>query len=156
MSLPLPVAEKPAIFERTESEEAFENARVDQVELTLQFVQKFVQSAGDDLLDRRISELALHAAEVPLGRVAERSRRRAGYRMERGAGLSETVINRARELEIEEKEVEDVVRLDVAVALAVHLERARRSENGRPLDIVERRADIGGGRQQDEIFDVEQ
>ena len=37
-----------------------------------------------------------------------------------------------------------MVRRDAAVALAVHFERARRSQHRGPLDVVQRRTDVGG------------
>ena len=46
-------------------------------------------------------------------------------------------------------------RRNPAVPLAVHLKRAGRSQQGRPLDVVERRADVGQLRQQDEVLHVE-
>ena len=44
---------------------------------------------------------------------------------------------------------------DAAVALAVHLERAGRAQHRRPLDVVERRADVGRRGQQEEVLHVE-
>src|SRR5581483_11112787 len=70
--------------------------------------------------------------------------------------MRETVVDRAREFEIEQEKMENPVGLDMAVALAVHLEGARRPEHRRSLNIVERRADVGRSRQENEIFHVEQ
>src|ERR1043166_847641 len=65
--------------------------------------------------------------------------------------MRQTIVDRARKFEIEQEKIEDAVGLDVAVALAVHLEGARGAEHGRALDVGERRADVPRRRQENEV-----
>ena len=53
------------------------------------------------------------------------------------------------------RELDDPLWMHAAVALAIHLERARRAEHCRPLDVFVGRADICRRRQQQKVLHVE-
>ena len=68
---------------------------------------------------------------------------------------TQAVLDRARELRLEQQELDDAFGRDAPVTLPVHLERAGRAQHGGPLDVVGRRADVGRGGQQEEVLHVE-
>ena len=75
-------------------------------------------------------------AAPPMLRTA---RRGAGDRLQRLLGAVEAEEDGARELAVEQQEVDHVVRRDTAVALAVHLEAPRPNAAGRPTASRRRR-----------------
>jgi len=60
--------------DRPKREESIEDALVDEVQIGLKRVEKFVQAARDDLLDIRVGKLRAQLAEALFGAVAIHSR----------------------------------------------------------------------------------
>ena len=90
------------------------------------------------LVDAGVGELGAELPEQAFGRMPERPDRRAGNGVQRLARPHEAVVDGARELAVEQQELDDAIGRDAAVPLAVHLERAGRAQQGGPLDVVER------------------
>ena len=131
------------------------NRVADQVQPPLQIVDKFVQAARDHVLGLRVRQLGPQLAQPLLGRIAEAARVRAGNRVQRFVGPRQAVQHGPRKLAVEHQEIHHVHRRNPAVPLAIHFQRAGRPQQGQPLDVVERRADVGQLGQQDEVLHVE-
>ena len=131
------------------------DAGADEIQARLQPVEVLVQPAADDVVDLRVGQLGTDLAEQLLDRrcgtcrpACRKSRGptrappsgttewRAGTR-DRAAGTRRSALEHP------------------AVALPVHLERARRAEHRRPLDVVVGRADVCGVGQEQEVLHVE-
>ena len=58
--------------------------------------------------------------------------------------LDQAEVHRAGKFAVEDQEIDHLRRRDPAVPLAIHLQGAGALQQRRPLDRVERRADVGG------------
>src|SRR4029077_13665119 len=76
--------------------------------------------------------------------------------MEGIIGGGEAVVDRTGKLAVEHEEFDNLVRYDRAVSFTIHFQGARRSQHGRPLNVVQWRSDIRNRGQQDEIFHIQQ
>src|SRR5579871_1754960 len=128
--------------DRARVEESLANVGVDLVHLRLQLIEVFVQPADDDVVYLRIGELRAERPERLLDRMPEDSGRRSRDGVHGLPSGHEAVPDRAWELTIEDEEIDDAVGRDTPVALAEHLEGARRSQDRGPLDVVDGRADV--------------
>ncbi len=91
-------------------EERVVDAGADLIHPRLQPVEVLVQAAGDDVLDLGVGELGAELAEQLLDGVAEHARRRAGNRVHRLARGHQATLDGARELAIEQQELDDAAR----------------------------------------------
>ena len=121
----------------------------------LQAIEVLVQPGRDDRLDAGVGELGAELSEQAFDRIPEHPGRRPRDGVHRRRAPAEAVLDGARELLLEQQELDDAFGRDAPVALPVHLERAGRAQHGGPLDVVGRRADVGGGRQQEKVLHVE-
>ncbi len=71
------------IAHRMQGEKCLVNRIVDLIEFTLKRIEKFVQAAADDLLNRRVVELRSHAPKALFSRIGKRAHRRAGHGVQR-------------------------------------------------------------------------
>ena len=83
------------------------DAGADQVHARLQVVQILVQPPRHDVVGLRIGQLGTHFAEHVLDRRAEHAGRRPRNGVRRLARLHQAPLNGARELAVEEQELDD-------------------------------------------------
>lgn len=114
-----------------------------------------MQARRDEVVDLRVRHLGAQRPEQTLGSVAEHAGGGARNGVHRLARRDQAVVDGARELTIEQQELDNACGGDAAVPLAVHLERAGRLQHRGPLNVVGRRADIGGRGQQEKVLAVE-
>ena len=138
----MPLALHADHFHGTDREKGVKDGGAQQVEPRLQVVDELVQSAGDDLLGPRVGQFRAELAQELFRPVAEAAHVRAGDRVQRLVRLGQAVQNGAGELAVEDEELDDAGRRDSAVSLPVHLERAGRAQQGRPLNVVVGSADV--------------
>src|SRR4030095_11417168 len=112
------------------------DALVGEIQLRLKAIEKFVQAALDDVFRVRVGQLGAQLAEPLLGGIAVHTDRRTRDRVKRVVGRGQAMMDRARKFMIEHEKLYDLLRRDMAVALAIHFERARRSQHRRPLNII--------------------
>src|SRR5262249_23727386 len=74
-------------------------------------------------------------------------------RRERSTRLREAIEDASRKFSLEQEEVDDLLRVDEAVPLSIHLERARRFQEGGRLRLVVGHRHVGG--RDEERFHVE-
>src|SRR5690349_17555311 len=79
------------------------------VEPHLNVVQKFVQATADDFPNLNVVQFRAYAAEVLLGRIAEGADWRTRNGVQRCFGGNKTEENRARELPVEDEELDYAV-----------------------------------------------
>ena len=123
--------------------------------VVLNRVEKIVQAGTDDIDDVSIVELRDESAERSFGRVREAADRCSRYRVQRDLGLVGAVMHRSRKLVAEQEEAGHRPRGHPAVRPAIGFEGARRAEQGPPLQVVDRLADVVRRRQQQEVLHVE-
>src|SRR5262245_5731240 len=60
-----------------------------------------------------------------------------------------------RKLVVEQQKIDHLVRLNATVGFAIHLERTRRAQHCRPLDVIEGSTDVHHCREQNEVLHIQ-
>src|SRR5262249_6226459 len=140
---------------RPQSKECIEDRLTGSVQPILQIVQELVQAVTNDFFHLNVIQLRTNPAQPLFRLVPEGAARRTGDGAQRFLRFDHAMVDRPRELTIENQKLHNTLGRNLLMRLPVHLECARRTENGAPQNIVIRTTNVTDTRQEHEVLHVE-
>src|ERR1043166_8907415 len=113
-----------------------------------------MESSSDHVSYARVGQLRTQLPHALFSNVTKGANLRAGKRVQGFISFNQSVMNRTRELPVQQQEIYNLLRGKMMVTFAVHFQRAGGTQHRRPLDVVNRSAHIGHCRQQKKVFHI--